>query len=66
MTMQKTPQSGSKPCYTEPEYSKKAATIPQKTRNNGGRDPYNDVVYPGNTPSPSGGSTSSKGKKQGD
>lgn len=38
----KTPQSGSKPAYVEPVYTKTAATIPQKLRNNKGGPPTYD------------------------
>lgn len=62
----KTPQSGSKPSYVEPIYSKTAQTISQKLRNNKGSPNGTDVVFPGNGTSPGGGSTSAKGKKQGD
>lgn len=64
----KTPQSGSRAPYTEPEYSRTANTIPQKKRNNNSSPAgTNDVVYPGNTPSPTGGGGASRNsKKQGD
>ncbi len=42
-TYTKTPQSGSKPAYVEPTYTKTTQTIPQKLRNNKGpNDPFKD------------------------
>lgn len=67
MTMKSTPQSGSRAPYTEPVYTKNAATIQQKLANNKGKLIDGDIVFPGNTPSPTGGGGASrKSKKQGD
>jgi hypothetical protein len=64
----KTPQSGSKPAYVEPTYTRTAATISQKLRNNKGpNDPFKDQDTGINSSNgPSGGSTSSKGRKESD